>query len=1055
MKHLVYTFLFLFGFSFSAKAQLADGTIAPDFTVTDINGNTHHLYGYLNSGIHVLLDFSATWCGPCWNYHNTHAMRDLYDNFGPNGTNQVMVIYLEGENNNSLQCLNGNGGACTGVYPNSSQGNWVAGTTYPIADLSTQGMNGLKAQYGIGYFPTIYAINHNDKKIYETGQASYAALQSMFFGSFQMAVSTTVNDVSPCPLTASITANVTAGAPPFTYAWSSNGGGGQTASNLATGNYSCVVTDNNGFTRTTTPVAITSTPVITTAMSGLTNIPCYGNSTGQVTVNANGGNGGFSYEWNNGQNTPTAVNLPPGSYTCTATDVMGCSKVAGPFNITQPSLLSAEANPINPSCGQTNGIIAILHAGGTGPYSFTLNGNTQQTPTFTNLPGGSYNFQVTDNNGCTSTGLTSLISSTPPVAVTAAVGAISCIATSATVSGAGSSTGSNMEYQWTTSNGTITSGANDVIATVSQGGTYQLAVRNVTNNCVTSSSVVMPANVELPVAIVANPTQLNCSTTNITLNGAGSSTGSNFSYLWTTTGGNITAGATTLMPNVNQAGAYNLKVTNAVNGCVKNIATTVASNTTAPTLSVPAALELNCAQSSAQLCATSDATSFAWSNGSTQNCTTAATAGTYTLTATGANGCTATAASVVTASTDIPVVSIASPATVTCTVPNITLQGSVAASGAYTYLWTTSNGTIVLGETAANAVVSAAGVYNLRATNTASGCVGNQVVTVNQLSAAPSAAYTGVQTDAQVTGTAQATAGSTTYNWLLDGTSVGTSSTVTVTLTTPGTYSLCLKATNDCGTNESCTSYTLLAPLALSINQTAITCFGANDGSLSAIAIGGKAPYTYSWTGPNGFTATTETISGVAPGEYICVITDSNNSTSTATSILTQPTAITVSSQTITDDTNSQSVGGVQLNMAGGTGAYTYLWSNNQATQNLTNVTAGSFTCEVTDAKGCKAVFGPFVVANLSSTDETKFVKVISVHPVPATTTLNVAISFKNVDNSSVSLVNQLGQIVLTKNYNGNQINDVIDVTNIPAGMYNLMIINGENKTARKVIVTK
>ena len=63
MKHfLLSVFVFLSSF-FQANAQVADGTIAPDFTVTDIMGNTHNLYSYLNANKHVILDFSATWCG--------------------------------------------------------------------------------------------------------------------------------------------------------------------------------------------------------------------------------------------------------------------------------------------------------------------------------------------------------------------------------------------------------------------------------------------------------------------------------------------------------------------------------------------------------------------------------------------------------------------------------------------------------------------------------------------------------------------------------------------------------------------------------------------------------------------------------------------------------------------------------------------------------------------------------------------------------------------------------------------------------------------------------
>ena len=63
----------------TAKAQLADGSIAPDWTMTDINGQSHNLYNLLDSGYVVYLDFSATWCPPCWSYHNTGAFKDLYN----------------------------------------------------------------------------------------------------------------------------------------------------------------------------------------------------------------------------------------------------------------------------------------------------------------------------------------------------------------------------------------------------------------------------------------------------------------------------------------------------------------------------------------------------------------------------------------------------------------------------------------------------------------------------------------------------------------------------------------------------------------------------------------------------------------------------------------------------------------------------------------------------------------------------------------------------------------------------------------------------------------
>lgn len=139
-----------------ASAQIADGSQAPDFTATDLNGNTHTLSNYLNAGKTVIIDVSATWCGPCWNYHNSHALRDIYEAYGPNGSDEVMVFFVEGDGSTTLADLNGTG--------SSTQGNWVEGTPYPILDNA-----GIANAYQIAYFPTIFRICP-DGLVYEIGQ---------------------------------------------------------------------------------------------------------------------------------------------------------------------------------------------------------------------------------------------------------------------------------------------------------------------------------------------------------------------------------------------------------------------------------------------------------------------------------------------------------------------------------------------------------------------------------------------------------------------------------------------------------------------------------------------------------------------------------------------------------------------------------------------------------------------------------------------------------------------------------------------------------------------
>ena len=128
MKKLITLTAFLGFFAF-ANAQLGDGVVVQDFTVTDINGNTHQLYDILNEGKSVVLDVFATWCGPCWNYHNSHALKDVWDLYGPDGTNEMFVMAIEADGSTPLEAIYGTAG--------NTIGDWTAGVPYPIVDDAT------------------------------------------------------------------------------------------------------------------------------------------------------------------------------------------------------------------------------------------------------------------------------------------------------------------------------------------------------------------------------------------------------------------------------------------------------------------------------------------------------------------------------------------------------------------------------------------------------------------------------------------------------------------------------------------------------------------------------------------------------------------------------------------------------------------------------------------------------------------------------------------------------------------------------------------------------
>jgi hypothetical protein len=129
------------------------------------------------------------------------------------------------------------------------------------------------------------------------------------------------------------------------------------------------------------------------------NVTCNGNNNGMIDI-TDGVIGPYQYLWSNGITTQDVVNLAPGTYTVSVTNVLGCNAQFG-FIITEPDVLDANKNKQNVSCnGGNDGTITINASGGTQPYSFVWsNGNT--TASIFNLTANDYTVTITDANGCT------------------------------------------------------------------------------------------------------------------------------------------------------------------------------------------------------------------------------------------------------------------------------------------------------------------------------------------------------------------------------------------------------------------------------------------------------------------------------------------------------------------------------------------------------------------------------------------------------------------------------------------------------------------------------
>ena len=163
-------------------------------------------------------------------------------------------------------------------------------------------------------------------------------------------------------------------------------------------------------------------------------------------------------------------------------------------------------------------------------------------------------------------------------------------------------------------------------------------------------------------------------------------------------------------------------------------------------------------------------------------------------------------------------------------------------------------------------------------------------------------------------------------------------------------YVLNITDSNSCSLD---TFVELTQPSSLSLNLDSvitISCYDSCDASLFISANGGDSTYTYSWTGPNGFAASTANIGNLCYGEYILILDDSITIIIDTFNIY-QPQPL---SSTLTTDSILCHNGTTQavINVWGGTQSFDYLWSN-LATTYITTLSSGNYTITATDQNGC------------------------------------------------------------------------------------------------------
>lgn len=789
------------------------------------------------------------------------------------------------------------------------------------------------------------------------------------------------------------------GTTPYSYSWST-GSNSEDLTNVSAGNYSIIITDANGC-QATGSIVITQPAQPVTATSSVSNVLCFGGSSGSINISVQGGTAGYLFNWSNGATTEDISGLSLGSYTVLITDANGCS-INQSYTVTQPAqALSISGSVTAVKCyGGNDGGINVIAQGGTAPYSYSWS-NGAITANLVNLTSGNYSLTITDANGCQTTSSFQVSQPLQPITLSETHIDVSCNggndgAVNLIVSG-----GTN-PYSFSWSNGSISEDQSGLLS-----GTYSVIVTDA-NGCSDNISI----NISQPAiltfsGVVSNVLCYNGSTGSI--NGTTSGGTSPYSYSWS-------SGATSEDISNLTAGNYSI-ITIDANGC----STTNNFSVTEP----PLPLQLNANQVNV-LCAggnnasidlsVSNGTapySYIWSNSSTTEDLINLASGTYSVNVTDANGCSA--------QLSINITEPSNPLSLSSSQLNVPCFGQSTGSidlnvtggtAPFDYLW--SNGQItqdILG--------LSVGTYSVSVTDD-NGCTASSSFSISQ----PSAPLTLTETHQD----ALCLSGqSGSIDLIISGGTPGFiylwnngATTQDLTGLNVGTYSVIVTDANACTQNLTITISDPANTLSLSETHQDVTCFGGSSGSIDLIINNPNPITSISWSNGSG----SEDISGLAAGNYFVNVTDLNGCTSFLSITIAQPiAALTVNGVVSNVACFGQTNGGINLTVSGGTAPYSYTWSNGSSNEDIGNLAAGNYSVLVTDANGCTANF------NATITEPTS--------PITAGFT-QTPVSCFGGNNGSIDLSVSGGVSPYSYSWNNGSIFQ--DLTNVSSGNYTVVI---------------
>ena len=778
-----------------------------------------------------------------------------------------------------------------------------------------------------------------------------------------------------------IAISVTGGTTPYGYVWTGPAfsSGDEDISGLAPGDYDVVVTDANGCTDNLGPYTIKEPVALVANQDSIHSVTCSGDTDGAIYVTPSGGTLPYTYSWTGpglfSSPDQDITGLAAGDYTLILSDGNGCTDTLGPVTVSQPGILTAIIDSSrNVTCfGFANGAIYITANGGTLPYSYAWSDSASYTSTdedITGLSPADYYVRVTDSNGCyVELGPRSITEPTELTVVTDDTTQISCFgaddgAISISVSGGTLP----YTYAWI-DGGTYLSSIEDITDLPPE--SYKCTITDA-NGCIV---MVNPIAITEPAEIIIT----NDSLKNISCFGGsdgyiyvdvnGGIPG--YTYSWSSPGGFT---STDQDIDTVPADIYRLTVTDS-KGCTAEYGPDTLSQPPAISVALDSTKNITCKSDNngeIYISISGGVLPYVlnWSGPgaytSSDEDITNLPPGDYDLTGTDANGCMMTLPTVTITEPDSLIASLDSLNDISCygAGDGAIYVGVAGGTMPYVYAWNgsgafTSGNEDITGLQKGNydlVVSDINGCSDTLPTQTINEPDSITVTVVDSVSVLNLDCFG--DNDGKMEITVSGGTGSFTFNWSGPG---GFNSILEdIESLSAGSYSLTVTDAEGCSKNYMpLDSITEPAELQLSLVKTDITCFNDNNGTIEAMASGGVRPYQYSRTGIVSDYHTDSIFTGLAPGQKIIFVRDTNSCITSDTILISQPAELRITNE-LRDDTGNQcfgdSNGVIIITAQGGNLPYQYsidsmvTWHPDST---FTGLPAGTYYTFVRDTNGC------------------------------------------------------------------------------------------------------